>query len=771
MPKQGEGQPVPLDGVLQRIKNAATYLATGNANWFGPGTPSAPAAPIEVEGRQYEVPINVNPLIQTKTQGIDYWQLRSFADAADIIRILIEARKDELCSMGWSIQKKQAPGDKKPTFGKPQVDSKAELLEDFFAYPDNEHDWATWLRMLLEDLLVIDAPTVYAQKTKGGDLLGWRPIDGTTVKRIIDTHGWTPAPPEVAYQQVLRGQIALSYTSDELVYKPRNVRTSKTYGMSRVEQVIVTARTYLLRQASNLAYYQDGSRPMAGFLSASASWGPKEIAIYQSLLNEQLAGDLGERQKVTVTPHDSQYTDTKSPAMKDDYDEWLARIACFCFGTSPQPFTKQMNRATADTAKESSQEQGLESDKTWVIGFMNHLLQRRMGYAAYEFTFQDREAQDPLERSQVDKIYLDEGVLTPNEVRQDLGRDPLPEPAEDEPVKPTTDAPVGGGAAPGGGAPAPVGGAAPANTGVQQLPKPKPKSPNAGKKPPNGKAAEATLAKRAPLHNPLHMHKAKDTPRTFPPHVEEQRKALASAFEVALGELGSAVVKAFRASPAEKLAKATDDDRGDSYQGDADEFAGGFSMDPLTLAWDDTNNVLSAVAQDGSKVAIAKVTVSDPDLVTADITDMANQDAIAWAAEHAADLLGKDGSGGQIAEATRNMVRHTIATGMAQGKSQDEIAADLMEDYAFTDARAKLIAETEVANASANGQLVGYTAAGLKFKKWLLSNDEGVCPICEGNQGAGWIAIGKKFPGGVQAPLQHPNCRCAIVASRKKPTE
>ena len=60
--------------------------------------------------------------------------------------------------------------------------------------PDKEHTWDEWLRMLLEDLFVIDAPTLYPLKTKGGDVApsgnitdwyGFEPIDGATIKRFI----------------------------------------------------------------------------------------------------------------------------------------------------------------------------------------------------------------------------------------------------------------------------------------------------------------------------------------------------------------------------------------------------------------------------------------------------------------------------------------------------------------------------------------------------------------------------------------------------------
>jgi hypothetical protein len=35
-------------------------------------------------------------------------------------------------------------------------------------------------------------------------------------------------------------------------------------------------------------------------------------------------------------------------ALKDDFDEWLARVICFAFSLPPTAFTKQVNRNTAE---------------------------------------------------------------------------------------------------------------------------------------------------------------------------------------------------------------------------------------------------------------------------------------------------------------------------------------------------------------------------------------------------------------------------------------
>ncbi len=97
--------------------------------------------------------------------------------------------------------------------------------------------WADWLRILLEDLFVIDAPLYLpTQKHWAATCTPLRLVDGATIKRVLDNTGRLPLPPDTAYQQILHGMAAVDYTADELIYRSRNNRSYKVYGYSPVEQ-------------------------------------------------------------------------------------------------------------------------------------------------------------------------------------------------------------------------------------------------------------------------------------------------------------------------------------------------------------------------------------------------------------------------------------------------------------------------------------------------------------------------------------------------------
>ncbi len=119
--------------------------------------------------------------------------------------------------------------------------------------------------MLVEDLLVIDAATIYPRYDRGGKLYSLDVVDGATIKPLIGEDGRAPEPPDPAYQQILHGVPAADFSADELLYLPRNVRP--------VEQIALTVNIALRREAATLDYYRAGSSP------EDAPWGLLEWAI------------------------------------------------------------------------------------------------------------------------------------------------------------------------------------------------------------------------------------------------------------------------------------------------------------------------------------------------------------------------------------------------------------------------------------------------------------------------------------------------------------
>lgn len=407
--------------------------------WFGPDLPMQPSAPAGTPPRTLDYPVGYNINIQPRNlEPISFDQMRSLADSFDLVRLCIETRKDQVGRMPWAFRRKDQPGRATTADARSnspigaedsgEQDPRLTRLTEFFAYPDREHTWQQWLRLILEDLLVLDAPVLVPIVGQTGEL--WSPgselyalevIDGSTIARKIDAMGRTPAPPDVAYQQVLKGLPAVDFTADQLIYRPRNIRAHKFFGFSPVEQIILTINIGLRRQIHLLNYYTEGNVPEA-VAQVPKEWSAGQISEFQEWFDSALAGNSARRRRITFVPECGNLQFTRDPMLKDALDEWITRIVCYAFGLSPQQFVSVMNRATAETSVEQAAAEGLVPILGYLADLINLIVSRYFGYNDIEFVWEQDRTLNALEQAKVDDLYVRAGVLSIDEVREQLGK-------------------------------------------------------------------------------------------------------------------------------------------------------------------------------------------------------------------------------------------------------------------------------------------------------------------------------------------------------------
>lgn len=409
-------KPLPK-GLVARITSGVKYMISGEGpnDWFGPGQPLEPAAQ-QVAGRtwDFDVALNIN-YTPRGSEGVSFEQLRALADNYDILRLAIETRKDQIGSLSWDLQVKP---------GYTVAKSKIKQIKEFLEYPDRILPFHTWSRLLMEDSLVIDAATIYPRLTRGGDPYALEVMDGATIKPLVDESGRRPDGASPAYQQVLHGVPAVDYSRDQLIYWPYNPRVNRLYGMPPVEQIIMLINIALRRENSVLQYYTEGTVPES-LIGVPTTWTSDEIRDFQQLMDQYLAGDTARRRRMTFVPGGMDYHPIKDPKLKDEMDEWLARVVCFAFSIPPTALTRQVNRSTAEEAQATGLQEGLAPRKQWFKGLMNFIMMKYFQTPGLDFVWGlGEQEQDPMVKAQIQSIYLQAGVLTVNEVRSELGRNP-----------------------------------------------------------------------------------------------------------------------------------------------------------------------------------------------------------------------------------------------------------------------------------------------------------------------------------------------------------
>ena len=385
---------------------------------FSPGYPLAPLDPERV--RVWDYPVGVNTIYTPRSyEAISFEELRRLADAHDITRLAIETRKDQLERLNWAIRVK----GNRP--GRPDVAARLAAVAEFWRRPDGERPFATWLRALMEDLLVLDAPVLELRRNRGGALIGLDVLDGATNKLLVDETGRRPRPPAPAYEQVIKGRPWKLLTSDELLYLPRNPRPHKAYGFGPVEQIVMTVNIALRRQVMQLQHFTDGNVP-PGLLNAPDGWNVEQISQFQEWFDSVLAGNTASRTRLVWGPSGARYQAFKEAPYKDDFDEWLARIVCYAFSLPPTAFIRQMNRATAETSQDTAATEGLAPLMLWVKRLCDHVTQDRLSHPDLEFAWGEVEPADPAEQAKVIDTYVRSGIYAINEARNLLGLDPVP---------------------------------------------------------------------------------------------------------------------------------------------------------------------------------------------------------------------------------------------------------------------------------------------------------------------------------------------------------
>ena len=462
--QQGYGTQVPLP----RDPNIANVP-------FTPGVPLVPGAinPLQERGRpdprRYEFLVAQNINI-TETRLVPFSTLRAAADQIDILRRCIEVLKNKVAALDWDIVISDDASEKiiadsggnhlqAMDKARQQFSGEIDRLVDFWKMPDVAEGltFADWIRLCLEEVLVLDAWAIWPQKTVGGDLMGFKVLDGSTIKPLINDLGFRPTPEQgPAYQQILYGfprsefdvtndapDADGEFTSDQLVYNIMNRRTWTVYGYSPVERALTIADIYLRRQQWIRAEYTDGVVPEMLF-ETDATFGnnPELLRAYENIFNDDLAGQTEQRKRARLLPAGIKAVQLEGYGEKfsDTFDEYLITSICGHFGVLPTEigFSSKGGIGASGHQKgeaEAGQQLGLEPIQQWLSKVITNLSYSFLSMPReLEFKFMASTRNDTIDQADRDDVEVRNGGLTINEHRAENGLPLLDTPEADMPI-------------------------------------------------------------------------------------------------------------------------------------------------------------------------------------------------------------------------------------------------------------------------------------------------------------------------------------------------
>ena len=401
--------------------------------WYSPMEPVWPfGPPYYTTPREWDYPVGYNlNFVSARLSSIG--TLRGMRQSWGVLSTVIETRKDQLLRLPWTIQVR----------GKPRQSSRhVDEVRRFFKRPDGKLSFGQWTKKYLDDLFVIDAPTIYIDRDLGGRVRQAQVLDGGMIFPLIDDAGRRPDSEysitesglyyekrQPAFQQIVYGLPMINMSEDEIIYGMRNPRPElPIFGYSPVEQILTEATEAIRKTFYQLEFWRAGSMPEL-IVTVPDNWTPRQIASFQGHFDAVLSGQLTLKSKVRFVPGGMKPFDIKNASgesLWSQRDELLVRLCCYAFSVSPTPFIHQSNRATANQAQESAEAEGLYPLMSYFKDdVMDAIIQQKFGYDDIEFSFLPRAEPDGVKQSNIHQVQIDEGIRSRNDVRAELGLEPM----------------------------------------------------------------------------------------------------------------------------------------------------------------------------------------------------------------------------------------------------------------------------------------------------------------------------------------------------------
>ena len=445
-------------------QDAIVPFAPNQALW--PAFLNQPRPDGRADPRRYQYPVAWNIQI-TEQRVVPFQLLRDIAEQADIVRKCVETNKSIIAGLKWDItlsddavrrvmDEQQVGQVKAAKIARDTLMPDITAAKDFWRMPDriNGMTWQEWIMLLIEEVMVIDALSIYPNRTVDNkNLHSLVILDGATIKPLINEYGNRPHPPFPAYQQIIygypRGEFTASadadgeFTADDLVYAPRWRRANTPYGYSPVEKSLPVVDLYLKRQQWLRTEYTDGVTPDV-FLKADDQFGNNAQLLrqFEAIFNDDLSGNMEQRRRARLIPNgfEPHFPPSVDSKFSSEYDEYLIKQICGHFGVLPSqigvvPREGLGGKGHQDGEANSAETIGIRPVVEWIGELCSQLSYRFLGMPKdLKFVLTDGTEDDEFAQATRRQLEFFSGQKPLNEIRSEMGATLYSFPEADQPM-------------------------------------------------------------------------------------------------------------------------------------------------------------------------------------------------------------------------------------------------------------------------------------------------------------------------------------------------
>jgi len=358
--------------------------------------------------------------------------LRYFSHSP-IARKAINAIKSPAAMLGWTIE--PITGVKHNS----EIDRQIKLVTDMFMHPNNDDNFLTFVQQVIEDFLVGGGAI---EVNAGGDpdrpVWLW-PVDGLSIQIYP---GWAGGKSEARYLQTLSyGNFAevpgqgVQLRDDELIYLRPNVTSASPFGFGPLEIAFnsISRALATAQFAGKLA-----ANALPPFMIDLGEVDKNLLNSWRKYWRDEIEGQgavpiIGTEVATGIDPGKTRGAQAIRLWPDGDtglflkYQEFLRTEIAAAFDLSNMNLNieRDVNRSTSEVSEDKDWDTAIKPlASTLKCYFDSHVIRRAFGFSQIEFKWSGMDREDEYSNAQIKKIYYDINVLTPNQIRTQLGEPP-----------------------------------------------------------------------------------------------------------------------------------------------------------------------------------------------------------------------------------------------------------------------------------------------------------------------------------------------------------
>lgn len=381
-----------------------------------------------------------------------------------IINSIIKTRKNQVAAFSEPQEDRFKPGfviEKKNFYkkGKEKDLSKEdqeniEYITNFILNCGAENSWSrddfdTFLRKMVEDSLIFDQMNFECVRRRNGTLLEFIGTDASTI-RIADSYdditysgdreaigGYFPS-----YVQVIHEQTHAEYYPWELSFGRRNPTTriySNNYGRSEMEDMVQIITSQLWSDEYNRNFFKQGSAPK-GLIKVKGGLNNPRLNEFKQQWKAMITGVHNSFKTPIIDTEEIDFIDLQKGNKDMEFGRWqdyLIKLACALYTIDPSEIGFSSSTGTGESnsmfenAGNSEARIKFSRDKGLLplLKFMERQINKMIVDQIdprYRFRFVgfDSESEEQARNRWKDEV---QNIKTIDEVRAELGLDPLPD--------------------------------------------------------------------------------------------------------------------------------------------------------------------------------------------------------------------------------------------------------------------------------------------------------------------------------------------------------